>query len=123
MVRPIVSTKSNSSVGRSNIEYELWKDLYLKNKDKIKLTGDKIGTENKSDLSKRIKYMKLVLTDITSYFVNSYKEKLKEYLENLECKNEIKEDEKEKDKSENPFKSIHHNRPQTFDKKISGIEP
>ena len=118
----IVSTKSNSSVGRSNIEYELWKDLYLKNKDKIKLTGDKIGTENKSDLSKRIKYMKLVLTDITSYFVNSYKEKLKEYLENLECKNEIKEDEKEKDKSENPFKSIHHNRPQSVDKtKYQGL--
>ena len=118
----IVSTKSNSSVGRSNIEYELWKDLYLKNKDKIKLTGDKIGTENKSDLSKRIKYMKLVLTDITSYFVNSYKEKLKEYLENLECKNEIKEDEKEKDKSENPFKSIHLNRPQSVDKtKYQGL--
>ena len=107
------SSKSNSSVGRSNIEYELWKDIALKNKDKIKLTGDKIGTENKNNLSKRIKYMKIVLSDITSYFVSSYKEKLREYLEYIDYKCEIKENVEAK----NSIKQIHKTRPQSVDKK------
>ena len=108
-----ISSKSNSSVGRSNIEYELWKDIALKNKDNIKLTGDKIGTENKNNLSKRIKYMKIVLSDITSYFVSSYKEKLKEYLESIDYICEIKE----KEESKNSIKQIHKTRPQSVDKK------
>ena len=109
----VVSGKSNSSVGISNMEYELWKDIYLKNKDLVKLTGDKIGTESKSVLYKRIKYMKEVLNEITSHFVSSYKEKLNEKLENSQFKNEIKEN----NKSENPFKPIHNIRPQSVDKK------
>ena len=109
-----ISGKSNSSVGKSYIENELWKDIFLKNKEKVKLTGDKIGTVNKSTLSKRIKYMKSVLSDITSFFVSSYREKLKEYLENSDYKNEIKDKELS---DNNPFKQIHKMRPQSVDKK------
>ena len=46
--------------------------------DKIKLTGDKIGTEDRSDLLTRIKFMKSVIGDIISHFVTSYKEELGE---------------------------------------------
>ena len=97
----VISSKSNSSVGKNQMEYELWKEVYLNNKDKIILSGDLIGTENKNDLSKRVKYMKSVLNDIISYFISSYKEKLNEFLENNESKNEIKEENKI---TENPFK-------------------
>ena len=112
----VISGKSNSSIGKSGSEYELWRDLFLKNKDKVKLTGDKIGTESKSVLYKRIKYMKDVLSDITSYFVSSYKEKLNEKLENSEYdKNEIK-DEKDNNIKENPFKPIHKTKTDSVDK-------
>jgi len=115
----VISSKSNSSVGKNYMEYELWKDIYQKNKDKIMLTGSLIGTQSKSDLYKRIKYMKEVLNDTTSYFVTSYKEKLKEFLENSEPQNEIKENDK---KVENPFKPIHKARPQSVDKtKYQGL--
>ena len=111
-----ISGKSNSSVGKSFIENELWKDIYLKNKEKFKLTGDKIGTENKSNLSKRIKYMKSVLSDITSYFVSSYKEQLREYLENSDYKSDMKNKDKELN-DKNPFKQNLKVRPQSVDRK------
>ena len=110
----VISGKSNSSVGTTQIEYELWKDIYLKNKDKILLTGSLIGTENKSDLYKRIRYMKSVLSDIIINFLISYKEKLREYLKIFESKNEIKENGKIE---ENLFKQIHKTRTQSVDKK------
>ena len=114
-----ITSKSNSSAGKNYMEYELWKDIYQKNKDKIMLTGSLIGTQNKSDLYKRIKYMKDVLNDVTSYFETSYKEKLKEFLENSELKNEIKENDK---MPENPFKPIHKTRTQSVDKtKYQGL--
>ena len=101
------------------MEYELWKEVYLNNKDKIKLPGDLIGTENKSDLFKRIKYMKSVLNDITSYFNSSYREKLNEFLENHEFKNEIKEENKI---IENPFKPMNKIKKESIDKnKYQGL--
>ena len=109
-----ISGKSNSSIGKSYIENELWKDIYIKNKDKFKLTGDKIGTENKTNLSRRIKYMKLVLSDTTSYFVSSYREKIRDYLENSDYKSDIKDKELN---GKNPFKQIHKMRPQSVDRK------
>ena len=89
----IISGKSSSSIGISYMENELWKDIYLKNQNEIKLTGDKIGTENKNNLILRIKDMKLVLGDITSYFVYTYKEKLDNYLIEVGFNDEIKEKE------------------------------
>ena len=77
--------------GISCLEKELWKDIILKNKDNITLTGDKIGTEDKNDLLNRIKNMKLVLSDITSYFISYYKEKLNIFLNEGGFYNEIKE--------------------------------
>ena len=115
----VISSKSNSSTGKGQMEYELWKEVYLNNKDKIKLSGDLIGTENKSDLFKRIKYMKSVLNDITSYFNSSYREKLNEFLENHEFKNEIKEENKI---IENPFKPMNKIKKESIDKnKYQGL--
>ena len=57
--------------------------------------------------------MKIVLSDITSYFVSSYKEQLREYLENIDYKCEIKENVEAK----NSIKQIHKTRPQSVDKK------
>ena len=57
--------------------------------------------------------MKSVLNDITSYFISSYKEKLNEFLENNESKNEIKEENKI---TENPFKSNNKINIQSVDK-------
>ena len=71
----------------------MWKDIFLKNQKEIKLTGDKIGTENKNNLILRIKDMKSILTDITSYFVYSYKQKLEDYLIEIGFNDEIKEKE------------------------------
>ena len=88
----IFSGRSNKS-DLSYMEKELWKDIILKNKDKNVLTGDKIGTEDRTDLLNRIKYTKSVFCDITSYFVSSYKEKLEEYLNDCGVYNEIKEKE------------------------------
>ena len=60
--------------------------------------------------------MKDVLSDITSYFVSSYKGKLNEKLENSEYdKNEIK-DEKDNNIKENPFKPIHKTKTDSVDK-------
>ena len=89
----MISGKSSSSIGISYMENELWKDIFLKNQNDIKLTGDKIGTENKNNLILRIKDMKSILTDITSYFVFSYKQKLDDYLIEIGYNDEIKEKE------------------------------
>ena len=89
----IISGKSSSSIGITYMENELWKDIFLKNQKEIKLTGDKIGTENKNNLILRIKDMKSILTDITSYFVYSYKQKLEDYLIEIGFNDEIKEKE------------------------------
>ena len=131
----LVSGKSGSSTGIAYMEKELWKDLILKNIDKIVLTGDKIGTEDRNALLSRIKYMKAVLSNITSYFVSFYKEKLEEYLIDSEFYNEIKGKESLNSNSnvetavnseinvgKNPFnddknKKIHRNRPQSCDRK------
>ena len=108
-----ISGKSNSSTGKSNMEYELWKNIVMQNKNKIKLTGDKIGTENKINVKKRIKYTKLVINDLSSQFVNLYKEKLNEYLENFVENNEIKM----KEISEKNNKSKYKLRPPSVDQK------
>ena len=121
----IISGKSDKSSGTSLMEKELWKDIILKNRDKIKLTGDKIGTQDRSDVLNRIKYMKSVLSDITNYFVTSYKEKLEEYLTEGGFYNDIKEKESistntESNDIENPFidkNKIHKIRPQSCDRK------
>jgi hypothetical protein len=89
----IISGKSSSSIGITYMENELWKDIYLKSQKDITLTGDKIGTENKNNLILRIKDMKSILIDITSYFVYSYKEKLDDYLIEIGFTDEIKEKE------------------------------
>ena len=120
-----ISGKSDKSSG-SILEKELWKDIVNKNKDKIKLTGDKICTENRSDLLKRIKYMKSVMSNITAYFVSSFKEKLEEFLVNGGFYSDIKENESISTKTntenndENPFhekNKIHKGRPQSCDRK------
>ena len=107
------------------MERELWKDIFIKNMDKIKLTGDKIGTEDRSDLLTRIKFMKSVLGDIIPYFVTSYKEELGEYLSENGIYTYIKEKEStntmaniEVNDNQNPFieKKI-RNRPQSCDRK------
>ena len=89
----IISGKSSSSIGITYLENELWKDIFLKNQKEIKLTGDKIGTENKNNLNLRIKDMKSILSDITSYFIVFYKEKLEDYLTEIGFNDEIKEKE------------------------------
>ena len=108
-----ISGKSNSSNGKSNEECELWKTIVLQNKNKIKLTGDKIGTENKVNIKKRIKYMKLVINDLSSQFIVSFREKLNNYLENSEENKEIKKIEI----SEKNSKSIYKVRPPSVDQK------
>ena len=140
----LVSGKSSTSIGRTYMEKELWKEIILKNKDKIKLTGDQIGTEDQNVLLNRIKNMKFVLRDITSYFVSSNKEKLEEFLNDCGFGNNLKEKESLNTNSisnientsnsdinthQNPFldenkknKQIHRNRPQSFDsKKFEGL--
>ena len=88
----MISERSNKS-DISYYEKELWKDIILQNKDKIILTGDKIGTEDRNDLLNRIKYLKSVFGDISSHFVSSYKAKLEEYINERGFYNEIKEKE------------------------------
>ena len=122
----IISRKSDKSSGLL-MERELWKDIFIKNMDKIKLTGDKIGTEDRSDLISRIKFMKSVIGDITPYFVSSYKEELEEYLNQGGFYNDIKEKESidtmntnfELNDNQNPFveKKIRKGRPQSYDRK------
>ena len=126
----IISGKIDKSIG-ALMEKELWKDIFIKNMDKIKLTGDKIGTEDRSDLLNRIKFMKSVLGDITSYFVSSYKEELEDYLNKGGFYNDIKEKESmglmttantEMDDNQNPFveKKIRKGRPQSYDRNRYG---
>ena len=133
-----ITGKSSNNLGTSFLGKELWKDIILQNKDKITLTGDKIGVGNKNVLSNRIKYMKSVLTDITSYFVSYYKEKLETFLNENGFYNEIKEkdslsiinttntntnisniDNNEKDSQiiDEKKNTIKKTRPQSYDKK------
>ena len=120
-----ISGKTDKSVV-ALMERELWKDIFIKNMDKIKLTGDKIGTEDRSDLLTRIKFMKSVIGDIISHFVTSYKEELGEYLNENGFYNDIKEKESsntmgniELNDNQNPFieKKIRKGRPQSYDRK------
>ena len=108
-----ISGKSNSSNGRSNEQCELWKTIVIQNKNKIKLTGDKIGTENKVNIKKRIKYTKLIINDLSTQFTISYREKLNNYLANSEGNKEIKKIET----SEKNTKSIYKVRPPSVDQK------
>ena len=137
----MISGKTGSNIGISYLENELWKEIYLKNQNNIKLTGDKIGTEDRSHLMLRIKDMKSVLSEITSYFVSSFKEKLEEHLIEIGFNSEIKEkesinlnfssinnDNNNDVDNESPFKieteekknKIHKNRPQSVDWKRYG---
>ena len=113
-----ISTKTNSSNGKSNSEIELWKNVVLQIRKEIKLTGDKIGTENKTHMQKRIKYMKLVISDLCSNFACLYKEKLNEYFEKFEENSGMKMIEK----SDKNLKSIYKARPPSVDfKRIKGL--
>ena len=81
------------------------------------LTGEGIN-----DLFNRIKFMKSVISDITSYFVSSYKEELEEYLNKGGFYNDIKDKEilnTMPDNNPNLLveKKIRKTRPQSFDKK------
>ena len=132
-----ITGKTSNNIGLSCLEKEIWKDIILQNRDKITLTGDKIGTEDKNDLSNRIKFMKSVLTDITSYFVSYYKGKLETFLNENGYYNDIKEKESlstinnttnnsnisniDNNEKENTIieenKKIRKTRPQSYDKK------
>ena len=121
----IISGKSNKSLGSSVLERELWKDIVNKNKDKIVLTGDKICREDRIDLLNRIKNMKNIMSNITNYFVSTYKEKLEEFLANGEFYNDIKESlnanvytENNDEKQFTKKNKIHKARPQSCDRKI-----
>ena len=131
-----ITGKTSNNIGTSCLEKEIWKGIILQNKDKITLTGDRIGTEDKNDLSNRIKYMKSVLTNNTSYFVSYYKEKLETYLNENGFYNDIKEKDSlstinnttssnisniDNNEKENTIieenKKIRKTRPQSYDKK------
>ena len=84
-----VSMKSNNSE-ISPLELEIWKNLIIKQQKIEKLTGDKIGTEDRSDMNNRIKDMKSVLSNIVSFFVKYYKEKLDAFLYNRDIDEESK---------------------------------
>ena len=118
----VISGKSDKSAGSSILEKELWKDIINKYKGKNILTGDKICQEKRSDVMNRIKNMKYVLSNITNYFVLSYKEKLEEFLANGGFYNDrINTNAITENNDDNPISKknkIHKARPQSCDRKI-----
>ena len=84
-----ITTKSNNSE-ISLLELDIWRNLIIKQQKIEKLTGDKIGTEDRSDMMSRIKDMKSVLSNIITFFVQYYKEKLDAFLYNREMTEESK---------------------------------